>query len=358
MPDDRAHGRADGRTVAAVLPPALVVLTGGSGFLARHVARRLLTDGYRVRATLRTPSREEEVRAAVLPGLRGEAGARLCFAPAVLDADEGWAEAMAGSEALIHAASPFPTDRPRDLDALVGPAVGGTRRALGAAAAAGVRRVVLTSSVLAIRHEGPPAVQDESDWADPDARTMTPYGRSKTLAERAAWELAAAQGLALTVINPGLILGPILGPVQDGAAGASATLVARLLKGSNSLIRNFDVTAVDARDVAAAHVLALGRPETAGERIAAVAGNLSFPQMARILRRAYPDRRIPARTAPDWLIRVLSLGMPRLRTAVPLLGVPEAVSNAKARALLGLDFIPPEEALLATARDLIDQKLV
>lgn len=340
-----------------VRPPALVVLTGASGFLARHVARRLLADGYRVRATLRTPSREGEVRAAVLPGLPGDAEERLGFATADLDRDEGWAEALAGAEALIHTASPFPLSQPRDRDALVRPAVAGTRRALGAAAAAGVRRAVLTSSVVAIRHEGPPEVQDERDWADPDAPSATPYARSKVLAERAAWDLAAAEGLALTVVNPGLILGPILGPVQSGAAGTSADLVTRLLRGRDPMLPNIRFVAVDARDVAAAHVLSLSRPATAGERIAAAAGDLSFPDMARVLRDAYPGRRIPTRVAPDWLIRAMSLAARDLRPAVPLLGVPQAVSNAKARALLGLDFIPPADALRATARDLIERGL-
>jgi dihydroflavonol-4-reductase len=349
MPNDKAGDRA----ARPVLPPALVALTGASGFLARHVARRLLEDGYRVRATLRTLSREGEVRAAVLPGLAPDAGERLSFARADLGADEGWAEALDGCEALIHTASPFPLARPRDRDALVGPAVGGTRRALEAAALAGASRVVLTSSVVAIRHEGPPAVQDEADWADPEAITTTPYARSKTLAERAAWDLARERGLQLTVINPGFILGPILG----GAAGTSAELVGRLLKGRDPMLPNLDVMAVDARDVAAAHVLALSRPATAGERIAAVAGDLSFPGMARILKATYPERRIPTRVAPDWLIRALSLAMRDLRAAVPLLGVPQAVSNAKALALLGIEFIPPEEALKATARDLIARGL-
>ncbi len=343
----------DHRPADPVLPPALVALTGGSGFLARHVARRLLADGYRVRATLRTLSREGEVRAAVLPGLPPDAGERLSFVGADLADDRGWAEAVSGAEALIHVASPFPLARPRDRDALVGPAVGGTRRALGAAARAGVARVVLTSSVVAIRRDGPPAVQDESHWADLDARSMTPYGRSKTLAERAAWDLAREEGLHLTAINPGLVLGPFLG----GATGTSAAIVARLLEGRRPMIPNVDVAAVDARDVAAAHVLPLSRPATAGERIAAVAGLLSFPRMAGVLKAAYPERHIPARAAPDWLVRAMSLAVPNLRAAVPLLGVPQAVSNAKARALLGIDFIPPEEALRATARDLIAQGL-
>jgi dihydroflavonol-4-reductase len=353
MLDDQATSQAGGRAAASVLPPALVVLTGASGFLARHVTRRLLEDGYRVRATLRAPAREAEVRAAVLPGLPPDAGEHLAFARADLDADEGWAAAMSGAEALIHTASPFPMAQPRDRDALVRPAVGGTRRALDAAAAAGMTRVVLTSSVVAIRHEGPPALQDETHWADPDAPTTTPYARSKTLAERAAWDLARDRGLRLTVINPGFILGPLLG----GAAGTSADLVARLLKARDPMLPNLDFMAVDARDVAAAHVLALSRPATAGERIAAVAGALSFPAMARVLKAAYPDRRIPTRIAPDWLIRLMSLAVRDLRAAVPLLGRPQAVSNAKARALLGIDFIPPEEALRATARDLIAQGL-
>lgn len=336
-----------------VAPGALVVLTGASGFIAKHIARQLLEGGYRVRATLRSPQRAEEVRAAVLPGLAPDAGDRLSFARADLLSDAGWPEAMAGAQALVHTASPFPADQPRDPHDLLRPAIEGTRRALGAAAGAGVPRAVVTSSVAAVVHPGPPEVQDESDWLDPDAPGTAPYDASKALAERAAWDLARDRGLALTAINPSVVLGPLL----DDGSGTSVALVRRLLRGGDPLVPRINFSVVDVRDVARAHVRALATPASAGERVIAAAGYLPLPAMARVLKTAYPDRRIPTTPAPDWLLRALAPVLPQVRDAVPYLGRRDLVSNAKARALLGLDFIPPEEALLATAESLIARGL-
>ena len=333
--------------------PSPIVVTGASGFLAKHVVRRLLEDGQAVRATLRTPSREAEVRAAVLPGLDPDAGDRLSFARADLTADAGWTEALAGASALVHTASPFPLEQPRDAEALIRPAVDGTRRALGAAAEAGVGRVVLTSSTVAVMRHDVGGEQDETSWASIEGPAATPYLQSKVLAERAAWDLARERGLGLTVINPGMILGPLL----DGESGTSVGLVARLLRGRDPMVPDLRFEAVDVRDVAAAHALALSRPASEGERILAVAGSTSMPDMARALKAAFPDRRIPTRRAPDWLIRLAALVRRDLAPAVPFLGRTSAVTNAKARRLLGMTFIPVEEALLASARSLVERGL-
>lgn len=332
-----------------VLPGALVTLTGASGFLAKHMTRRLLEEGYTVRATLRTPSRESEVRTAVLPGLSPDAGDRLTFVRADLLRDEGWEEAMAGTQALMHMASPVPLSGPRNPQDVIRPAVEGTRRALGAAAAAGVKRVVVTSSVAAIIYPGSETAQGESDWADPDAAGAWPYQRSKTLAERAAWEIAEAQGLDLTSINPGWVLGPLL----DTQIGTSVALIQRFLKGSDPMMPDFGFPIVDVRDVVLAHLRALQEPSFAGERIIIAAGTLSLPEIGRLLKETYPDRRIPTRAAPALMVRLLGLFMPEMRQLVPQLGHRQRVSNAKARQRLGIDFIPPEEALRATAKDLI-----
>jgi dihydroflavonol-4-reductase len=333
--------------------PDPVVLTGASGFIAKHIARQLLEEGHAVRATLRSLGRAEEVRAAVLPGLPEDAARRLTFAEADLTSDRGWAQALSGATALLHTASPFPTAQPRDPQEIIRPAVEGTRRALLAAADAGVTRVVLTSSVAAIAHPGPPEVKDESDWLDPHAPGTTAYDASKALAERAAWEIAGARGLRLTAINPSLVLGPLL----DRQSGTSVGIVRRLLAGKDPAIPRLNVSAVDVRDVARLHVLALSTPESEGERVIASAGLLPMPEMARALSRAFPDRRIPTRVAPDWLLRALALVMAELRDVTPHLGRRDVVSNAKATRLFGLRFIPPEDALLASAQSLIEKGL-
>jgi dihydroflavonol-4-reductase len=328
-----------------------IVLTGASGFIAKHVLLKLLAAGHHVRATLRSPAREAEVRAAVLPHLPPEAAERLSFVTLDLLDDAGWRAALIDASALIHTASPFPIVQPKNSDDVIRPAVEGTRRALEAAQAAGVSRVVLTSSVIAILRRDTTAEQDEAHWADLDDPALTPYGRSKTLAERAAWEFAAtaAPPMPLTVINPGFVLGPLL----DGRHGSSVGLVARLLSGKDPMLPDMGLPVVDVRDVAEMHVRALETPATAGRRYLATAGSLTIPEMGRILKAAYPERRIATRAAPALMMRLMALFDPEVRESLPHLGRVPRVSNARARVEMGIDFIAAEDALRAAAASLV-----
>ncbi|WP_128515831.1 SDR family oxidoreductase [Tabrizicola thermarum] len=322
-----------------------VLLTGVSGFIAKHIALKLLNAGYDVRGTLRRPDRADEVRAALVPYLTEHAG-ELTFAQTDLESDAGWAEAMAGVSALVHTASPFPIAQPKDPAVLIRPAVEGTERVLKAAAAAGVTRVVLTSSTVAVLNESKPdTLQDEADWCDTHLPTTTPYAKSKTLAERAAWEIAKARGLRLTTINPGLVLGPPL----DEHYGSSLGLVERLLKGKDPMLPALGFPIVDVRDVAEMHLRALQRPETEGRRYIAAAGSMAFVDMARTLKAAYPTRRIPTREAPQFIVRALALFDPTIKSILPKLGHLERVSNARAVSEMGMEFIAPKAALLASA---------
>lgn len=324
---------------------AVVLLTGVSGFIAKHVALRLLNAGHDVRGTLRRMDRAAEVQAAVQPYLTETAG-QLSLVQADLEADAGWAEAMAGAAALVHTASPFPIAQPKDPAVLLRPAVEGTERVLKAAAAAGVTRVVLTSSTVAVLNESKPdTLHDEADWCDVHLPTTTPYAKSKTLAERAAWEIARARGLRLTTINPGLVLGPPL----DDHYGSSLGLVERLLRGKDPMLPALGFPIVDVRDVAEMHLRALQRPETEGRRYLAASGSMAFVDMGRTLKAAYPSRRIPTREAPNALIRLLSLFDPEIRAILPKLGHLERVSNARAVSEMGMEFIAPKAALLAAA---------
>jgi dihydroflavonol-4-reductase len=323
----------------------LVLLTGCSGFIAKHVALKLLNAGHDVRGTLRRPDRGDEVRAAVAPHLV-EAAGTLSFAQADLESDAGWADAMAGVDALVHTASPFPIAQPKDPDVLVRPAVEGTRRVLDAAAAAGVKRVVLTSSTVAVLNEAKPdTLQDEADWCDVHLPSTTPYAKSKTLAERAAWEIAKARGLKLTTINPGLVLGPPL----DEHYGSSLGLIERLLRGKDPMLPSLGFPIVDVRDVAEMHLRALQRPETEGRRYIAASGSMAFVDMARTLKDAYPTRRIATREAPKAIVRFLSLFDPQIKAILPKLGHLERVSNARAVKEMQMEFIAPKAALLASA---------
>jgi dihydroflavonol-4-reductase len=326
-----------------------VVLTGISGFIAKHIALKLLASGHSVRGSLRDVSRAGEVRAALGPHLDNSGLGRLSFVQLDLTRDDNWGAAMAGATALIHRASPFPIANPIDEDDLIRPAVEGTRRAIAAAGAAGVKRVIFTSSVVAIIDTYKRGMQDETDWCNLDAPDTTAYAKSKTLAERAAWELSAPHGIALTTINPGLVIGPPL----DGHFGSSISIVARLLRGRDPMLPMVSFSCVDVRDVAEAHLRALERPQTAGRRIPCTAGVMSMPDMARVLKAAYPARKITRRVAPKFVLRLLAMFDPDIRAILPSLRQAHHVSNARARKDLDMRFISPDGALRASAEWLV-----
>jgi dihydroflavonol-4-reductase len=318
--------------------PQTVLLTGITGFIAKRIARDLLEAGHSVRGSLRSLERADEVRAAVAPHLSDPAALdRLSFVELDLTRDAGWPEAMAGAGALIHTASPFPLMQPKDEDEIIRPAVDGTLRALRAAQAAGVTRVVLTSSVVAI--EANPkvgrAVLTEADWTDPHHPRATAYYRSKTLAERAAWDFVAAHPeMRLTTINPALVLGAPL----DAKFGTSLQLMERIMGGKDPMQPDIGFGVVDVADVSAMHVRALERPETAGRRYIASGESVTLPEIARHLKTRYPDRRIATRVAPGFVLRALSLVDPSIRTVLPALGILPRFDNARARDDLGIDF--------------------
>lgn len=327
--------------------PRTILLTGITGFIARHCAVQMLNAGHSLRATLRDPAKGDALRADLRPHLTDPAALdRLSLHRADLTADDGWSQAAAGADVLVHTASPFPIAQPRNPDDLIRPAVDGTLRALRAAHAAGVSRVVLTSSCAAILQDGRRTEHSEADWCDTNAPTTTPYAQSKTLAERAAWDFAAANNLALTTVNPGLVLGPPIG----AEAGSSVSVIRRILSGKDPLQPPLGLPVVDVRDVAQMHLKAVEDPTLAGSRFIASAGSLSFAQMAQILRTAYPDRRIAQRVAPVWMIRLLAPFDAEIRAILPKLGYIDTVSNLQAVSRMTMRFIPPAEALLATAR--------
>lgn len=334
---------------------APVLLTGTTGFIAKHIAVRLLDAGHSVRGTLRAPARADEVRAAVGPALQDPAALeRLSFVPLDLETDAGWDEAAAGCAAILHTASPFPIDLPKDGAVLERPAVQGTLRALRAAQAAGIGRVIVTSSIAAVMMgPRPPGkeVFDEEDWSDPDSPLCSVNDRSKTLAERAAWDFVrqTAPQVGLTVLNPGFVLGPPL----DRHFGSSMGLIVRFLRGKDPMVPAFALPVVDVRDVAEAHLRALERPSTAGERILLGGETLRFVEMTRVLKELSPERRIPTRQAPDLVVRLLALFDGEIRSALPMLGRFERVSNAKARRLLDLELRPPREAVRAAGEWLL-----
>lgn len=333
-----------------------VLLTGASGYIAKHVAVALLNRGYNVRGSVRAMSRADEVRDAVKSMLADPSDLedRLTFVSLDLGSDDGWDAALQGVDALVHTASPFPLEQPRDEDELIRPAVDGTLRALRAAQRARVSRVVMTSSVVAISPgylpEGKVA-HTEDDWTDILDPNVSPYGKSKTLAEKAAWDFVAeeASGIALTTINPSLVIGPPL----DRNYGTSVSLIERLLAAKDPMLPNICFGCVDVRDVAAMHVLALDKPETAGERFIASDRTMTFVEIAKALKAGLPDRKIVARQAPGFVIRLLARFDKSIKTILPILDKRDAFSNAKARDQLGITFRDTRNSMVETAQTLL-----
>lgn len=248
-----------------------VLVTGGSGFIGSHCILQLLAGGHRVRTTVRNLKREGELRALLKRG-GAEPGERLSFYAADLESDTGWREASAGCDYVLHVASPFPATSPKDENELIVPAREGALRVLRAARDAGVKRVVLTSSFAAIGYGRPPQQKpfDETDWTDPNGEGVYPYVKSKTLAERAAWDFIAAEGrgLELSVVNPVAVLGPVLAPDYS----TSIMVVQRLMDGAVPGCPQLTLGVVDVRDVADLHIRAMTDPAAKGERFLAVAG--------------------------------------------------------------------------------------
>lgn len=332
-----------------------VLVTGGSGFIAKHVILCLLNEGFAVRATVRSDTRAAEVRAAMAANLRDPEvlDSLLDFALLDLEQDDGWDAALAGCSALMHTASPFPMTQPEDEEDLVRPAVDGTQRALAAAHAAGVTRVILTSSTVSIVGKRLPAGRDrydEGDWTDVHSDKVSAYARSKTLAERAAWNfIREFPEMKLTVINPALVLGPPL----DGRIGTSLRLVQRLLSGKDPLVPRLGFPVVDVRDIALMHLRALQRDEAIGYRFIGGERFMWMVDIARVLRAEYPDRRIPTRVAPDWLMRLIGLFDKSVRGILPLLGDETPIDNTQASEVLGIEFIDARQAVKTSAASLI-----
>ena len=335
-----------------------VLLTGSSGFIGKHITLRLLNDGYVVRASVRNSSKADEVRKAMEANLPEgfDLDKKLSFVELDLEKDAGWDKALEGIDVLIHSASPFPIASPKDENELVRPAVEGTLRALKAAHKAGVKRVILTSSVAAIYGTDLPEGKtefDETFWSDPEHIVgRVAYTKSKTLAEKAAWDYITTQApeIELTTINPSLVAGTPL----DKNFGASVSVVERLMNGKDPVLPDMSFGIVDVKDVSAMHVLAIKIEASKGQRFIANGGSRTFIQMAKTLKAEFPSRRITTGRAPSFLIRFLALFDGEIRAVLPTLGKHINPSSKKAQTVLGIDFIAPEKSLVETAHYLVD----
>jgi nucleoside-diphosphate-sugar epimerase len=336
-----------------------ILVTGGSGFVGGHCIVQLLAQGHDVRTTVRSLKRESEVRESVRRG--GVPDERLSFAEADLEKDSGWNEAVSGCEYVLHVASPFPPKAPKHEDELIVPAREGALRVLKASRDAGVKRVVLTSSFAAVGYglKAQSVPFDETNWTNPESPEVSAYVKSKTLAERAAWDFMSREGGALTlsVVNPVGIVGPLLSP--DFAT--SILLVQRMLDGSMPAVPPMKFGIVDVRDVTSLHLLAMTHPKAAGERFLTVSGNfMSLLEVARALKAGLgaAAARVPSRELPVWLARVLATFNSEMRPLKSELGRERNATSEKAERLLGWTPRPAAEGIVATARSLIELGLV
>lgn len=333
-----------------------VLVTGGSGFLGGWCIVEALRAGHRVRTTVRSSSREPEVRAAVATVL--DPGDRLEVVRADLTDDAGWTEALAGCEYVLHVASPFPPKQPKDPDELIVPAREGALRVLRAGLDAGAKRIVMTSSVAAVRNDRDGALEGrreltEEDWSDPTDPHMSPYAKSKNLAERAAWELMRERGAEekLVTIQPGAIVGPVLGDDRSYSLEA----ISRLLEGRMPGLPRLGFAFVDVRDVAALHVLAMSAPEAAGQRLIAAGEFLWFSDVARILRERLGEdaRKVPTRKVPNFVVRGMAMVDPGVRSVASELGHEARYSAENAKRRTGWQPRPAEESIVDCAHSLL-----
>ena len=337
-----------------------VLVTGGTGFLGSWCLVELLDRGYLVRTTIRDADREGAVRAALEASGAGDPGDRLSVVVADLSADDGWSQAVAGCDYVLHVASPFPPAQPKDPDELIVPARDGSMRVLRAALDAGVKRVVLTSSVASIRGSRPASKSEpftEEDWTDGTDTSKTPYVRSKAIAERAAWDYVLSEGASdrLATICPGAIIGPAL----SDDTSFSLQLVERLMGGMPAMPR-LGYSFVDVRDVADMEVRAMTDPAAAGERFIAADRFLWVSEVAEVLKeRLGPAAgNVPSRVAPDLLIKAMGRFDASIRSITGDLGQRSDFSSEKARRALGWAPRPVEDSIAETAQSLIDHGVV
>jgi nucleoside-diphosphate-sugar epimerase len=344
----------------SVPPSGPVLVTGASGFIAGHCVRELLEHGYAVRGTVRDLSAVDKI--AHLRDMAARLGGSLAFVEAELGADRGWAEAVAGCTGVLHVASPNPPEVPKNEDELIRPAVDGTVRVLRACADSGtVRRAVLTSSIAAVvsgHDRGERTVRTEHDWSDPTRTTA--YQKSKTLAERAAWDLVgslpADRRFELVAVNPGLVFGPM----PRAGAGTSVQVIVKLLNREVPGSPRIGFATVDVRDVAIAHRLALEVPHAAGNRYICAGDHLWMREIAEILAAEFNRRgyRVPTGGLPYWLMWTIARFDKAVRLALDYVDRPELVSAEKARRELGWSMRPVRDSIIETAYSLIEHRMV
>ena len=327
-----------------------VLVTGASGFIAEHCIIELIKNGYSVKGSLRSMNREQEVRDAVKTETDDT---KLEFCKLDLLEDDGWEDAMWDCDYLMHVASPFVIEDPKDENELIKPAKEGTLRALNAAKKAGIKRVVLTSSVAAVNSHMMSGTSDHTTWTDINSKYVTPYQKSKTIAEKAAWDFYNNQDnsnkMELAVINPGGVMGPQLG---NDLGGASTQIVSQLISGKFPMIPALSFPFIDVRDVAILHLKAMTTPDADGKRfIAAHSKPTWMYEVAEVLSAAGYEK-IKLKKAPSFMLKLIGLFDNKTKSLVPMLDKYVPCDNSQTVKILNWEPMPWEQAFIEHAKSI------
>ncbi|CAJ0565964.1 unnamed protein product, partial [Mesorhabditis spiculigera] len=336
--------------------PSVVLVTGASGYIASHCVKLLLNEGYTVRGTVRSLKNPKKVD----PIKKLDQDGQLELVEADLMDADSWPEAVRGCDYVLHVASPFPIVATEET---IKTAISGTLNVLKACQnEPSVKKVVLTSSCAAVNEGNDPLLTyDETSWTNVDSPAVDFYAKSKTLAEKAAWEfvdnIKEGNKFKLTTINPTLVVGP---PLID-EQGASITVIRRFLNGEMPAVPALSLALVDVRDVAKAHVEAMHRPETDGERILCTAQpSFWFRDIARVLGKEFRHQGywVPRYQVPYFVIYIYSFIDAQAAAILNRVGFKVLFSNEKAKRLLGLEFRDPSDSLAEMAYHLIERGII
>lgn len=329
-----------------------VIVSGGSGFVATWVIADFLNQGYAVAASLRSLAKADTIKAGMSRYVTAANLAHLTFFEADLTSPDGWQAAMTGADGVIHVASPMGNGT-ESTEELVRVAKGGVQTVFNAAAAAGVSRIVMTSSQAASTPDShTTGTLDESFWTDLANPELDPYRISKVQAEREAWRLADELNLQLTTILPGAIFGPVMTTNLS-----SNGILLRLLKGQPALPK-VPLEISDVRDLATLHRLAFENPVAIGNRYLAASQTLSMLAVGRLFQHHFTELNLHVRPLPNWATRLLAKPMPSLRSLVPMLDRQYHHTTAAAETDLGWTQHHPEDTVLAAGQRLVTMGLV